>query len=251
MLLSGPSPYASGMLAALWVTAIATGLLAIFAIVTAAFAIKAFGKQSEEVRAIQRQVQDQETLISQQAELLKVQSGQLEMQRHQLDEQRAINAKQTEVLELQARELTESLDERKREMEGRRRAQAIRVFIWEERLDHDPRVTLAQAHASGSAVGPVIVAHLRNASDWPIYDVRLSWHRGSAPWGQPDLFPALMPSEEESATRALSTDLPEYVDLAMLGAVAFFRDTDRVMWRARPAGTLDEIPPGQDPPHSW
>jgi hypothetical protein len=239
------------MLAATWVTAIATGLLAIFAIVTAIFAIKAFGKQSEEVGAIQKQVHDQETLTSQQAELLKVQSGQLELQRQQLDEQRAINAKQIEVLELQARELSESLDERKREMDGRRRAQATRVFIREERLDRDPRVTQAQAAASGSAAGPVIVAHLRNASDWPIYDVMLSWHRGSAPWEQPDLFPALMPGEEESATRALPTDLPDYVDAAVFGAVAFFRDIDRVMWRAQPDGVLGEIPPGQEPPHSW
>jgi hypothetical protein len=239
------------MLAAAWITAIATGLLAIFAVVTAVFAIKAFGKQSEEVNAIEKQVQDQETLVSQQADVLKVQSGQLELQQQQLHEQRALNAKQTEVLELQARELSESLDERKRETGVRRRAQATRVFIWEERLDRDPRVPQAQVQASGSAAGPVIVAHLRNASDWPIYDVRLSWHRGSAPWDQPDLFPALMPGEEESATRVVPTDLPDYVDLAVFGAVAFFRDTDRVMWRARPDGLLDEIPPGQEPPHSW
>lgn len=245
------------MLAATWVTAVMTGLLSIFAIVTATFAIKAFGKQSEEVstmqrhvQEIQKQAQDQKTLISQQGELLQIQSGQLELQRQQLDERRIINTRQTEVLELQARELSESLDERKREMQERRHAQATRVFIWEERLDRDPRVTQAQAAAGGSAPGPVIVAHVRNASDWPIYDVRLNWHRGSMPWGQPDLFPPLMPGEEESVTRALPIDLPANVDLAVLGAVAFFRDTDRVIWRARPDGVLDEIPARQEPPHS-
>ena len=38
------------MLAATWFTAIATGILAIFAVVTAWYARKAFREQSEEVR---------------------------------------------------------------------------------------------------------------------------------------------------------------------------------------------------------
>jgi len=69
-----------------WITAIATVLLAVFAIVTAYYARQAFLKQSEEV--------------SDQAKMLKVQSDQLE-------EQRTINA-------LQAKDLEESLKERAR-----------------------------------------------------------------------------------------------------------------------------------------
>jgi hypothetical protein len=72
-------------------TAIATIVLAVFAIFTAAYARKAFLEQSKEVRD--------------QARMLTVQSG-------QLDEQRKINAEQTKVLELQARELRESLNAR-------------------------------------------------------------------------------------------------------------------------------------------
>ena len=94
-------PYASVMLAAAWFTASATGLLAIFAVVTAVFAIKAFGKQS----------------------------GQLELQRDQLNEQRPVNSKQIEVLELQSGELNESLGERRREADERRRAQAEYVNV--------------------------------------------------------------------------------------------------------------------------
>jgi hypothetical protein len=56
-----------------WVTAIATVGLLIGAIITARYAIRAFGKQSD-----------------------------------QLEDQRKVNAKQTEVLELQAEELRES-----------------------------------------------------------------------------------------------------------------------------------------------
>ena len=68
------------MLAAIWFTAIATGILAIFAVVTAWYARKAFREQSEEVRTLKAQLEDQEGL----------------------------NAKQTPVLELQAKELQES-----------------------------------------------------------------------------------------------------------------------------------------------
>ena len=75
-----------------WITALATFGLLIGAIITARYAIKAFGKQTE-----------------------------------QLEDQRTVNAKQTDVLELQATELRESLDERRREAELRHRDQAARV----------------------------------------------------------------------------------------------------------------------------
>jgi TIR domain len=130
-----------------------------------------------------------------------------------------------------------------------RRAYARRIFIWEERLDHDPRVSQAQRTAD-KAGGAVVIAHVRNASDWPIYDVRISWHKGTAPWDQPDLYQSLMPGDELSTTRALP-DLPAYVNPEVYGAVAFFRDANGVTWRARPNGVLDEIPPGQEPPHTW
>ena len=56
------------------ITAIATAVLALFAIVTPICA-PAFIKQVQEVRAIEQQLQDAEELTRQQAELLKVQHG--------------------------------------------------------------------------------------------------------------------------------------------------------------------------------
>jgi|SRR5215472_7262012 len=117
------------MLAAAWLTAGATALLAIFAIVTAWYARQAFGEQSEEVRTLREQAADQQELTRQQAELLKVQSGQLDLQRQQLEDQQQANAKQAEVMALQAQELRESLAEREREAENQRRAQASKIFI--------------------------------------------------------------------------------------------------------------------------
>ena len=71
-------------------TAVATSALAAFAVVTAAFAILAFRKQSREV--------------SDQAELLQVQSSRLELQERQFEEQRTINRKRDELLDKQIRE---------------------------------------------------------------------------------------------------------------------------------------------------
>ena len=75
-------------------TAVATAILAGFAIVTAVFAFLAFRKQAQEV--------------NDQAEMLKVQST-------QLAEQQKLGERQAEVLALQASDLRESLNERKRE----------------------------------------------------------------------------------------------------------------------------------------
>ena len=99
-------------------TAVATAVLAVFAIVTAFYARQAFRKQSQEVSAIERQVKDQQELTRQQAELLKIQSGRLELQGQQLDDQRKVNAGQAEVLKLQADDLRESLAARQRAAEG-------------------------------------------------------------------------------------------------------------------------------------
>ena len=70
-------------------TAVATFALAILALITAVFAGLAFRKQSQEVRAIERQVTDQQEVTRQQAELLRVQAGQLELQRQQFEQEQA------------------------------------------------------------------------------------------------------------------------------------------------------------------
>jgi hypothetical protein len=80
------------------ITAIATALLAAFAIITAAFAILAFRKRSKEV--------------SDQAEMLQVHSDRLELYRKQVDDQHETNLTHGKVLELQAKEISASLKQR-------------------------------------------------------------------------------------------------------------------------------------------
>lgn len=71
-------------------TAAGTIILAVFAVVTAWYARKAFLKQSEDIKD--------------QAKLIEVQSRQLRLQRLEFEEQRKVNAEQIRVLELQAEE---------------------------------------------------------------------------------------------------------------------------------------------------
>ena len=97
-------------------TAIGTVVLAVFAVVTAWYARKAFSEQSREVTAIEQQVKDEQEVSRQQGELLKVQSEQLELQRQQFE----------------------------RDQAERRRAQASLVFVWteenyEQQLPERPR----------------------------------------------------------------------------------------------------------------
>jgi hypothetical protein len=184
------------------ITAIATAVLGVFAIVAAFYARQAFRKQSQEVRVIERQVKDQQELAKQQAELLKVQSGQLELQRQQLDDQRTANADQAK----------------------------SKVFIVEaEGLTRPP---------SGPPAVPFVVARAVNSSDQPVYDVEFYWRRGSASHGEPNPEPLgiLMPGEREEKSR----DFPSATNMAVSGAILRFRDAAGVRWIRRPDGGLIE-----------
>ena len=199
------------------ITAIATAVLAVFAIVTAVFAMLAFRKQSKEV--------------SDQADMLGIQSG-------QLAEQRKINAEQTRVLDLQAKELQESLEQREREARERRSAQASQVFVWEGWQDR---------YGIGKPPEQTVTAHIHNTSEQPIYDVRFSWHSGDLPLPAHKRGKPLMPGEQDSTLGIV----PDGADPAKFGASVIFRDRAKRCWRARPDGQFDELPEGDEPPHSW
>lgn len=131
-------------------SAVATVVLAAFAVVTAWYARKAFRKQSEEVAAIERQVKDGQEIAKQQAALLEVQSEQLELQRRQFE----------------------------RQDEERRRAQASHVFVWTERgIDERfPDATAAGEHDT-------VAVNVSNTSKQPVYEVAICWRTGTALWG--------------------------------------------------------------------
>jgi hypothetical protein len=122
--------------------------------------------------------------------------------------------------------------------EDRRREQACRVYIWTE--ERTSPMTQAQRESLGPALREAAAVHVKNSSRQPIYDLTISWHQGTAPWGEPDRIPVLLPDKQEGRTRAYPEDLPPSVDLSLFGAVARFRDAAAVHWLLRPDGRLEE-----------
>lgn len=194
---------------------IATMVLALGTIVSVSLTLIAVRKQSQELMVLMEQMEVQQEGIRQQTELLKVQAGQLKLQQEQFDWQN----------------------------EDRRRAQACRVFIWTE--ERTSPMTQAQRESLGPALRESAAVHVRNSSQQPIYDLTISWHGGTAPWGEPDRIPVLLPGKQEDRSRAYPEDLPPSADLSLFGAVARFRDAAAVHWLLRPDGRLEEDPPAR------
>jgi hypothetical protein len=201
-------------------TAIATAVLAVFAIVTAVFAILAFRKQSLEV--------------SEQAEMLRVQSERLDVYRGQVDEQREMNAKYRESLDLQAREIRASLEQRERAADEERRSQAARVTAW---------------FARPVPEGPW-GAIIRNASDLPILDVRTFFNYIAEKWQGGDWEPVMRggPVEKIRVLPPLQDrfiEIPAQVrnmikecDDSVYAVSIEFTDADGNRWERDPRGAL-------------
>ena len=193
------------------ITAIATAVLAVFAIVTAWYARRAFLKQSQEVSVIEQQVKDQQELTRQQAELLEIQSGQLEVQRQQLNDQRA----------------------------EQRRAQASHILISAEpRPDPD-------TSPSADPIGETFVT-VTNTSTQPIYDLRFLFREGDGEWTLPSDPPDqafLMLGERYEYPYSVNIEyVPFLQDPSLVGAGVAFRDASGVHWRLYSDGRLDEEP---------
>ena len=210
-------PSRMSLLGATILTAIATLALAVFAFTTAIFALLAWLGQ-------RREIGDQATM--------------LELQRTQLADQQATNAEQAKVLRLQAVELQESLDERKRQAEREHSYQARLVF-----LTGDPFRGRASGQTAGGIRGigtrpPSVTATAHNTSDQPVYDAEFRWHLGSAGHGEPNPEPigTILPGAAHTSTR----DFPPGTSLQASGAVLRFRDAAGTVWIRRPDGGLAE-----------
>jgi hypothetical protein len=184
-----------------WIGAIATAGLLIGSGVTAVYAARAFSKQSQ-----------------------------------QLKDQQKINSTQTVVLELQARELRESLEERKRD-------QAARIFI---ELTGSPPPTWVTVEAGQPEPEPLpwrFLVTVSNTSSQPVYDLEVRWQLGTQPLDTPGVQARLMPDRtarfERSHLLLSSPHLP--VNPGVISAVLVFRDAAGARWRSRLNGKLEEI----------
>ena len=186
------------------ITAIATAVLAVFAIVTAWYARRAFLKQSQEVSAIERQVKDQEKLTSQQAELLKVQSGQLDIQHQELQDLRV----------------------------ERRRAQARLVSVWPDLTKGvvDRMVTVQIENNS-----PQPIRHVR--ATWDPDRGERQPESGS----EFEFFDAIEPGGQRTIRLSLPPAFENRQD-PVFEVVMLFQDAVGIGWRIHSRGQLDEEP---------
>ena len=186
-----------------WLGALATAGLLVGGYFTALYAKRAFGEQAKEVKLIQ----------------------------DQLAEERGFNRRQAAVLDLQARDLRESLEERKRESDLRHRYQAVRVFPHVEIMPGEPTRYF------------VIV---KNASNLPVYNVFPAMHyrlssssRGSHNFPE-HLKPALMPGDtlRLPAEGGFAWEVPSGSE--EVWTQIWFRDAELVHWTVTSKGEIVE-----------
>ena len=185
-----------------WLGALATVGLLIGAYFTALYAKKAFGEQSKEVQLIQDQLADQ----------------------------REINRRQAAVLDLQASDLRESLEERKRESKRDHKYQAVRVFPFVEPVE-------------GQENQYCVI--IKNSSDEPLQryiGVALSWADGEETLNLPEcLDPVMMPQTpihvcpERGVSPAIDPGGP-----SRYGPKYTFRDAESVQWTVTSKGEIVE-----------
>lgn len=201
-------------------SAVTSAALAVLALFTVVFALLAFMKQAKEVR-------DQAAI--------------LELQRKQLEVQREDSTKQARVLELQADDLGESLKEREREAEDRRRNQAMAVTAW---------LKQSEDTMFGNLLGAVV----SNQSGQPIYDVQaylyyMEEYRLGAEWasttgGASQVIKVVMPHTELHVIlpREVSP-YPEEDSGRIYRPSVMFTDASGNRWERNPRGVLSSVQP--------
>jgi hypothetical protein len=129
-------------------------------------------------------------------------------------------------------------EQSQREAEQRKIAQASQVFIW----TGTTQTPYIEGAVRSIAPAVAIIAHLKNTSPQPVYDVHIVWRKLETAWDQPDFIgPVLLPGQEEDRQRLIDPNYPGQENLAQFGAVAHFRDATGWHWRANTDGPPTDI----------
>lgn len=138
----------------------------------------------------------------------------------------------------QAREVAILVEEHERDVAERRKAQASKVFIWTETTD-EPLIDGIQRQITPAFA---IIAHLKNTSQQPVYDIHIVWRLRNEAWDQPDFIgPVLLPGDQADRFRIINPNYPGHENRALFGAVAHLRDAVGWHWRANPDGPPTDI----------
>jgi hypothetical protein len=137
-----------------------------------------------------------------------------------------------EAFRQQSVEVRDLLQERRREAEERRRAQASMVFVSYKHSDRQPMGQPQQGRAT---------MYVKNTSEQPIYELRFAWpgfHEELTIREQP-----LMPGEQDGDFRPVAPGPGNPPACA-----AIFRDRDEIWWRADSGGKLVDLGKHEAPP---
>jgi hypothetical protein len=197
-----------------------TWILAVGAIVTTVYAIRAFRLQADEVSKLAQDRKDQQ----------------------------ALNRQQIDVLQLQAQELRAAIQQRERAASESTAsvpepsdAQARRVYATQEHLDRNPAIPQTQVATKGKP-RPYVRVTVANLSDDAIRELEFDWHAGSALNGQPDFIGQVLPGREVVRGR----DVPVGIDPARFTVAVRFRTENGRTWlRRADDGSLYLWPPSQ------
>ena len=146
----------------------------------------------------------------------------------------------------QSGEIRRLRDERLQEAEEQRWAQARRVYI-DIDVFHGTRGPAPDDLVIGRiARAPAITATIHNASDRPIYDVRIHWVDLQGPT-QADAEDSLGTIAPGGGKSEKEHKVPERRPLERLMPIAYFRDSSGRRWTITPNGYLAPVPPGLQP----
>jgi hypothetical protein len=111
----------------------------------------------------------------------------------------------------------------KQDMEQRRRAQAASVYIEQ----------VQEMNKDSSLYGTITKSTVHNTSRLPIYDLRVTWYKGTTQLEEYNQLKSLMPDTSHKFERGERTK--------ELRAVVNFRDAAGIRWQRASDGTLQEV----------
>ena len=137
-------------------------------------------------------------------------------------------------------------EDRRREADARRRAQAALVYVVLDQLAERDQVDYVVGGGVMMPGAPAMVtATVHNTAERPIYDLRVRWLTGvpGVPNGSEHDFGTLGPRSEVVG----GLDVQGPVELERIELTAFFRDAAGLSWALLPDGQLEQVLPVSAP----
>lgn len=85
-----------------------------------------------------------------------------------------------------------------------------------------------------------MIAHIKNTSEQPVYELELTWHQGAALRGSVKALGVLLPAAQQNLQRELAENFSP-ASRERFGVTLRFRDAAGVRWTVDQDGNIDEV----------